>query len=175
MLEEAFDCVAVPLPPSFQADVERGTEMLPSPTIVTQPEMPRFHTEWSPETDEADDDDDESDSGDDEPTHSYVPIDPCQPVIAALRSAVSEHIPRAFIDLETARFVPNTAVLPDAYALKKVALQQFAAALLPAIERPHEQQVRERILHMAERLRELEQRHTSILFVCSILDWPWIR
>src|SRR5881227_4044230 len=73
MLEEAFDCVAVPLPPSFQAAVERGTEMLPSPTIVTQPEMPRFHTEWSPETDEADDDD-ESDSGDDEPTHSFVPI-----------------------------------------------------------------------------------------------------
>src|SRR5437762_10132141 len=132
MLEEAFDCVAVPLPPSFQADVERGIEMLPSPTIVTQPETPRFHTEWSPETDEADDDD-ELDSDDDEPTHSFVPIDPCQPVIAALRSAASEHVPRAFIDLETARFVPNTAVLPDAYALKSVAAEQFAAALLPAI------------------------------------------
>src|SRR5439155_8551784 len=148
MLEEAFDCVAVPLPPSFQADVERGIEMLPSPTIVTQPETPRFHTEWSRDTDEADDDD-ELDSGDDEPTHSFVPIDPCQPVIAALRSAVSEHIPRAFIDLETAPFLPNTAALPDAYALKNVAPEQFAAALLPAIEWPRERQVRERIGHMA--------------------------
>jgi hypothetical protein len=46
---------------------------------------------------------------------------------------------------------------------------------LPAIERPKERQVRERIVHMAQRLRELEQRYQSILFVCSILDWPWIR
>src|SRR4051812_26034165 len=49
MLEQTFDCVAVPLPPSFQADVERGIELLPSPTIVTQPETPQFQAEWSPE------------------------------------------------------------------------------------------------------------------------------
>ena len=28
---------------------------------------------------------------------------------------------------------------------------------------------------MAARLRELEARYRSILFVCSLLDWPWIR
>ncbi|MBW3597904.1 MAG: hypothetical protein KY475_11595 [Planctomycetes bacterium] len=28
---------------------------------------------------------------------------------------------------------------------------------------------------MAARLRELEQRHESILLVCSALEWPWIR
>ena len=33
----------------------------------------------------------------------------------------------------------------------------------------------ERIAWMAARLRELEGRYRSILFVCSILDWPWIR
>jgi hypothetical protein len=177
MLEEAFDCVAVPLPPSFQADVERGIDQLPSPTIVTQPEMTRFDTEWSPERDNDADFDLESDDASDseEPTHSFVPIDPCQPVIAALRAAVSEHIPRAFIDLETAHFVPNTAVLPDAYALKKVSLEQFAAAVLPALERPQHPQLISRIAHMAARLRQLERRYKSILFVCSILDWPWIR
>src|SRR5262245_49552247 len=70
MLEQAFDCVAVPLPESFRAEVERGIELLPSPTMVTQPERPRFNTEWSP---------DSEDEGDEEPSHSYVPIDPCQP------------------------------------------------------------------------------------------------
>src|SRR6476620_10253031 len=70
MLEEAFDCVAVPLPPSFQADVERGIELLPSPTIVTQPEPSHFAAEeWSPES-ESDEDDEE---WEEEPTHSYVP------------------------------------------------------------------------------------------------------
>src|SRR4051812_15985334 len=126
MLEQAFDCLAVPLPPSFRADVERGIELLPRPTIVTQPEAGRFQTDGSPDSD--DDSAREEAAGDEEPTHSYVPIDPCQPVIAALRAAVSEHIPRAFIDLETARFVPNTAALPDAYALKKASIEQFAAA-----------------------------------------------
>src|SRR4051794_12326922 len=47
MVEQSFDCLAVPLPPSFQADVERGIEFLPSPTIVTQPETPQFEAEWS--------------------------------------------------------------------------------------------------------------------------------
>jgi hypothetical protein len=176
MLEQSFDCLAVPLPPSFQVDVERGIEFLPSPTIVTQPETQRFEAEWSPETEAAENDSDLEAPGDeDEPTHSYVPIDPCQPVIAALRAAISEHIPRAFIDLETNRFVPNTALLPDAYALKRVSPEQFAVAVLPALERPRQQQVRDRIVHMAAQLRRLEQKHQSILFVCSILDWPWIR
>src|SRR5262245_14741501 len=49
MLEEAFDCMAVPLPPSFQADVERGIELLPVPTMVVQRESVGFQTEWSPE------------------------------------------------------------------------------------------------------------------------------
>src|SRR5437868_2474477 len=141
MLEESFDCVAVPLPPSFQTDVERGIEMLPSPTVVTQSERPKYATEWSPES-EGRDEDDETTA--EEPTQSYVPVDPCQPVIAALRAAASEHIPRAFIDLETAHYVPNAAVLPDAYALKKVPIEQFAAALLPAIARPKDRQIRQR-------------------------------
>jgi hypothetical protein len=173
MLERAFDCVAVPLPPSFQAEVERGIDMLPSPTIVTQCETPQFSTEWTPDSDQDDSDLEGDDSS--EPSHSYVPVDPCQPVIAALRVAISEHIPRAFIDLETARFEPHTAVLPDAYALKKVAASQFAAAVLPAIARPNSRQVRDRVAHMASRLRQLERRFSSILFVCSVLDWPWIR
>lgn len=180
MLEEAFDCLAVPLPPSFQADVERAIELLPSPTIVTQPESPSYATDWTPDdhdSDEHSEDDTHLEYGDeaDEPTHSYVPIDPCQPVMAALRAAISEHIPRAFIDLETANFVSQTAALPDAYALKKVPLGQFAAAVLPSLERPSAEQPIARQTHMAWRLRHLEKRYQSILFVCSILDWPWIR
>jgi len=174
LLEEQFDCVAVPLPPSFQTEVERGIQMLPQPTLVTQVEALQYPMQWSPEA-ERNEDDTDLEGESEEPTHSYVPIDPCQPVIAALRAALSEHIPRAFIDLETARFLPNTAVLPDAYALKKVAADQFAAAVLPAMARPTEEQVRDRVMHMAQRLRQLERRYQSILFVCSVLDWPWIR
>ena len=74
--------------------------------------------------------------GDDEPGFSYVPIDPCQGVIAALRVALGERMARAFIDLETPRFEAHAASFPDPYALKRVSPEGFAAAVLPAIPPP---------------------------------------
>ena len=104
-----------------------------------------------------------------------MPIDPCQGVIAGLRTAIGERIAREFIDMETPRFVAITGIFPDPYALKRVTPEQFSAALLPAIPPPQPGQHTARIAWMAERLRELESHHRLILFVCSILDWPWIR
>lgn len=169
MLNQQFDCVCVPLPPSFQPHVEQAIQCLPTPTVVVQHEAPFFHTEWSP--DETSPERESTESA----TCSYVPIDPCQPVIMALRNALGEHIPRRFIDLETSRFMPHSATLPDPYALKKVSLERFAAALLPSIGRVSKGQTLDRVVHMAVRLRELESRFQSILCLCSVLDWPWIR
>ena len=169
MLSERFDCLAVPLPPSFQSDVERAIVHLPNITLVLQEELPNYRvSDWSPESEAA------AEVGD-ERSYSYVPIDPCQPVIAALRIAQQEHLHRAFIDLEVDRFHPLGAALPDPYALKKVPSEQFAAAVLPAIPRLPEGQPQQRTLVMARRLRELEERYQSILFVCSLTDWPWVR
>ncbi len=168
MLSSDFDCLAVPLPPSFQSDVERAIEFLPSITAVVQHETSPFDIgEWSPESDG-----EEASSR----AASFVPIDPCQPVIAALRIALQERIPRAFIDRETRRYEePTGTVLPDPYALRKVSLERFAAAVLPSLPRPAADQLRSRVASMAHRLRELESRYRSILFVCSVTDWPWIR
>ena len=114
MLERKFDCLAVPLPPSFQTQVEQAIDVLPAVSMVTQRETSDYAPrDWSARHDE-----DECD--DDRPALSYVPIDPCQPVIMALRIALAERIPRAFIDLETSVFRPTSGGLPDAYALKQV-------------------------------------------------------
>ncbi len=86
-----------------------------------------------------------------------------------------ERIAREFIDLETPRFVPVTGSFPDPYALKRVSPERFAAAVLAAVPPPPPGQITDRISWMAARLRELESRIELILFVCSILDWPWIR
>jgi hypothetical protein len=172
MLEQTFDVVAVPLPPSFQQDVEQAIEYLPTPTIVVQPEPQSYVTEWTPDR-ENEDEDFEADSS--ERVCSYVPIDPCQAVIMAIRVAIGERIPRRFIDLETTRFESYTANLPDPYALKQVAIERFAAAILPNIERLPAGQLRDRVRYMAHQLREMESHHQSILLVCSVLDWPWLR
>jgi hypothetical protein len=175
MLSRPFDCVAVPLPPSFQTDVERAVEFLPNVSLVVQEE-----DRWGVERRESsveyreDDFDSEGDRSN-ERVASYVPIDPCQGVIAALRIALEERIPRAFIDRETARFEVRSGVFPDPYALKRVSPEQFAAAVLPAVPPLPQGQARDRAVTMAANLRRLERRHSSILFVCSLLDWPWIR
>ena len=162
MLEEDFDCVAVPLPPSFQSSVEEAITQLPAVTAVVQPEYSALSWE-RPEEDE------------DDLRASYVPIDPCQPVIAALRIALQEHLHRAYIDFETDRYVEVSSLFPDPYALKRVSPDLFSAALLPALPRPHEEQHSQRVHHMASKLRQLETTHDSILFVCSLMDWPWVK
>ena len=172
MLSDQFDCLAVPLPPSFQEDVERAIAFLPSVSLVLQKETPPISiTEWT-----GHDDADGSETVDAPPqVASYVPIDPCQGVIAGLRFAMDERMTRAFIDLETAQFESYSAALPDPYALKHVSTEKFATAVLPSIPRVHEGQPVDRVTFLANRLRELERRHSKILFLCSILDWPWIR
>lgn len=173
MLAERIDCLAVPLPRSFQEAVETGIEHLPAISVAVQEEPRDWSAEVSGDLLERDDDDDHNIG---RQRVSYVPIDPCQPVIAALRVAAQERIARHFIDVETTHWQAMSAVLPDAYALKKVTIDQFAAAALPALrQRPPEGFMSERLKVMAQRLRQLEQRHRSILFVCSLAEWTWIK
>ncbi|MBM4075480.1 MAG: hypothetical protein FJ267_07535, partial [Planctomycetes bacterium] len=175
MLTHSFDCLAVPIPPSFQDDVERAVPFLPSISLVMQEEpQPIEPTEWTGDT--FDDSVERSEETSDfDRTFSYVPIDPCQGVITGIRIAMEERIERAFIDLETAQFESYAAGLPDPYALKQVSPSQFSAAVLPSIARLPDGQPQNRVIHMAARLRELEKRYDRILFICSIMDWPWIR
>ncbi|MEE3032414.1 MAG: hypothetical protein VX904_06970, partial [Planctomycetota bacterium] len=46
---------------------------------------------------------------------------------------------------------------------------------MPALDRPEQEQRKQRIRYMAHRLRELAIDYERILFVCSAMDWPWIR
>src|SRR6188474_455040 len=71
MLDGDFDCVAVPLPPSFQEHVEQAIECLPEACIVVQREPPQFAETSADQTESSDQV---------YPRCSYVPIDPCQPV-----------------------------------------------------------------------------------------------
>src|SRR4051795_9918677 len=63
LLARPYDCLAVPLPLSFQESVEAAVDRLPEIAAVVQRDA----------------------DGD---GFSYVPIDPCQGVIAALRTAL---------------------------------------------------------------------------------------
>ena len=172
MLSHKFSCLAVPLPPSFQQDVEAAVERLPVVSVVLQREPVTAFSGTQTDFESGQ----EMDADDNErAVASYVPIDPCQPVIAALRIARQERIVRAFIDIETDHYTPRAAVLPDPYALKRVRPEQFAAAVLPVLPAPEDEEQRTRIHWMASELHRLSTRYESVLCLCNIMDWPWLR
>jgi len=151
LLARRYDCVAVPLPPSFQRAVEEAVEALPQVHIVAQK------------------------SADGEMA-SYAPIEPCQPVVAGLRIAIQERMARAFVDLEVQQYEPHAEIAPDPYALKEIPPERFAAALLPFLTAPEPGSQRDaRIRRMAFELHRLELDHEAVLFLPAIQDWPWIR
>ncbi|MDR4502901.1 MAG: hypothetical protein MRJ96_15765 [Nitrospirales bacterium] len=154
LLEHPIDCLAVPLPPSIEEAVETAITRLPHIQLVLIQE----------------------DGQDDRPSYSFVPIDPCQAVIMGIRVAMSEGIPRAYIDREVKLFEPHAYPMPDPYALKQVSLAAYAAAMLPSLPAPlPDTQRAYRIAWMAFRLHELELYSESILGLCPLEDWPWIR
>ena len=153
LADASYDCIALPLPPSFEHAVEEAVNALPLASIVIQVEE---HV--------------------DSAACSYVPIDPCQSVVAAIREAQAAGIQRAYIDLEVASFEEHALNLPDPYALKKVALERFSSAIMPFLKRPGPASQREaRIARMAYELHCLELEHESIAVICDVCDWPWLR
>jgi hypothetical protein len=180
LLEYHFDCVALPLPESFREPVEEAVLRLPRPAIVIQPKEDQglytSDSAWAETSEVVEEEDEEAaDYEEDWWPLSYVPIDPCQPVIMGIRAALGEHLPRAYVDLETEQFLPDSSAMPDPYALKTVAPERFAAALLPSIPAPTNWQTRARVRHMARRLRGLEQKYERVLLISSVSHWPWIR
>jgi len=172
LLEHPPKCLAIPLPPSFFGAVMEGVLELPNPSIVLQPFEQTFASEYGADSEE----ESEAESEDAARSQSsYVPIDPCQPIIAALRLAVEEHWRIEFIDEECANYVPFTASLPDPYALKHLSLEKFAAACLPWLVPPSSQEVIRRLNHQAVRVLELQRKYTQVTMLTGLQEWPWLR
>lgn len=154
LIGRRFDCLAVPLPPSVEQPLEAAVQDLPRISLVVIPEPDQ----------------------DGMPAASFVPVDPCQAVIMGIRVAIGEDIARGYIDREVKVFEPAPMGTPDPYALKRISLAAFAAALIPALPVPLDSsQRRQRITWMAFRLHELELEFESILCLCPLSDWPWLR
>jgi hypothetical protein len=151
LLSHPGACLCVPLPGSWREDVLAAVERLPTASAVVQ-----------------------SEAGGDSAT--YVPIDPCQPVIAALRLALRERMPIEFVDLEAQDFDAPSVLHPDPFALKKLPLEKFLAAVLLTLKRPPEDSNQDqRCRRMAFELHRLELEFDRLVFLCDAVDWPWIR
>lgn len=154
LIARRFDCLALPLPPSVEEVLERAVGGLPRISVVTIPE---------PEQEG-------------QPACSFIPVDPCQAVVMGIRVAMGEGIARAYIDREVMTYEPMVLATPDPYALKCVSLPAFVSALIPSLPPPVQPGQRwNRIAWMAFQLHQLELEFESILCLCPLSDWPWLR
>ncbi|HMW85259.1 MAG TPA: hypothetical protein PKD65_04510, partial [Nitrospira sp.] len=154
LTDRRYDCLAVPLPPSFEHPLEEAVVDLPTISVIVQQEP-------------------DSETG---ATVNYVPVDPCQAVVMGIRVAIGEGMYRAYIDRETSVVEPIPFVSPDAYALKRLPYAAFAASMVPTLTTPAEgSQQQARIAWMAFQLHQLELEYERILCLCHFADWPWIR
>ncbi|QPJ65955.1 MAG: hypothetical protein G3M78_11345 [Candidatus Nitrohelix vancouverensis] len=150
LLSTPCDCLAVALPEEFQTTVEAGIEKLPHITVSCLRE-PNGGV-------------------------NFVPIDPCQPLIMGLRIAMQEGIPRKFIDWNQPEFEPRSILFPDTVALQGLSFEKFCAAIMVSLKRPEADSFHDlRARWMAFQLHRLEMEHENIIFICSILDWPWVK
>ena len=178
LLDHSFDCIAIPLPNSFRSAVIAGVEQLPTPSAVVQVSSSQSRADAADDEEDSDKDI-ENTSGGDEDTNglaaTYVPIDPCQAVITAIRFGISDRTPLHFIDQECEDYDPDSSVFPDAFALRETTIERFCAATLPAIPMPQSPRRIARLAFMANRLKELKRKYSNIVCLCDLQDWPWLR
>ena len=160
MLATRWDAVAVELPPSLERAVDQGLDQLPKISVVVYRGLPEFL--------------------DPENQHLwYVPVDPCDGIIEALRVARGERTPTHFIDAEVEEFQARPVTIPDPHALHGLGLETWCQAVEPWLtlqERTEQDDIRER--HMAARLRAIESDagpDGKVLFLCGLAHWSGVR
>ncbi|MBW5400454.1 conjugal transfer protein TraB, partial [Brachyspira pilosicoli] len=102
----------------------------------------------------------------------YIPIDPCDSIIEAIRLSIDEELPLYTIDKDITSINTNSHYLmPDDYLLNKIGLESFYNEVKNNYSFVKTKTDEERELFMARELANISQKHERILFVCGMSHW----
>lgn len=142
--QEKFDVLAFALPASVQEDTQEAVEALPAiQTVVVRV---------------------------DGSVRAYLPMDPCDAYIEALRQAKQRRIPIQFLEDDSLLEGPFLQPLPDAYLVHGLGLVEYyslAKTILNGKEK--DDRLEHRSLRTFAHLQQLESHYSRILFLC---DFP---
>ncbi|PCJ62558.1 MAG: hypothetical protein COA79_03335 [Planctomycetota bacterium] len=143
-LSEQYDCVAVELPLSVAPYVNQGVDRLPYISCFVYKE-------------------EKSDN------NIYIPIDPGDSIIEAIRLARQEKVDLWYIDAEIDDFKIEKLLLPDEYPIHKISLNKYYNALHPLLTAQKQtDQQKSREFKMASYLADLSKKYKKILYVCGM-------
>jgi len=106
-------------------------------------------------------------------TFIYLPLEPTDGQIEAVRLALSKNIPIYFIDRDTEGYPLDRTPMPDPYSIKRIGYWKYCQSYLKAYPKglPGEQdQLRERT--MAYHLQKLDGEEKRVLFVGGLSHLP---
>ena len=108
-------------------------------------------------------------------TFIYLPLEPTDGQVEAIRLALSNNIPVHFIDRDTEGYPLDFSPMPDPYAITRVGYLSYCKAYLKinrSRNRSHEDTLREKT--MAHALQELSKAGGRTLFVGGLFHIPGI-
>ncbi|UCH06384.1 MAG: hypothetical protein JSV55_09680 [Deltaproteobacteria bacterium] len=106
-------------------------------------------------------------------TFVYLPIEPTDGQIEAVRLALSQNLPVHFIDRDTEGYPIDRTPMPDPYSIKRIGYWRYCRSFLDEHPRPlpdPEDQLRERT--MAYHLQRLHEQGKRIMFVGGLAHLP---
>ena len=102
----------------------------------------------------------------------YIPIDPCDSIIEAVRLAIDEEIPFFPIDKDITSINSNSHYLmPDDYIIKNIGLEKFYTEVKSKYIFHKDYTDEEREIYMARNLHELSKKYNKILLVIGMSHW----
>ncbi|MBN1578371.1 MAG: hypothetical protein JW913_17550 [Chitinispirillaceae bacterium] len=147
-LEAAFDCVAVDLPEHFEPLLAGAIEALPVIHALVAREA----------------------TG---PLH-YLPIDPCDATIEAIRQSFQHHVPFYCIGYPTCEKGEPLTALPDEQAIASLGFDAYSTLCLQSIATGGNHPVDElHGRHIAGKLRRLQEKFHDILAVIHLRHVPY--
>ncbi len=138
------DAVAVELPNSLRDVILKGVRRLPEISVV-------LYQNNTGET-------------------IYLPIEPTDPVIEAIRSGLEANLPVHFVDPDLDEYPSYRDYVPDTYAAYRLGIEAYfdicSREVLPVLKRGRADMRRE--TGMAYRLQRLAAKYNKIFFVCGL-------
>jgi hypothetical protein len=136
-------CIAVELPETLEGPILRGIARLPLLSVVVYRDPAARPV--------------------------YLPIEPADPCVEALRSGLERGLPVHLVDRDVDRYERHADPLPDPYAARRIGPARYAAAVEEALAgAPRDPSDEGREAVMAFHLGALLARHPSVLFVCGL-------
>ncbi len=143
------DCVAVEYPPTLRRAVLAAVERLPHLSVIHYNEA--------------------------DGAFVYLPIEPTDGQVEAVRLALERGLPVHFVDRDTEGYPLDRSPMPDPYALNRIGHPAYCQAYFDLHrndERPETDALRERAA--AYHLRALDREGRRVLHVGGLYHWPGI-